>query len=76
MASLAEDANRWRHEREELVQQLDMITRARDSFKQQYLELKEANKDLKAQFKDIESKVTHCISDAKLKELKENQRPL
>lgn len=53
-----------------------MMTRARDSFKQQYLELKEDNKDLKIQFKDIESQVTHCISDARLKEQKDNQRPL
>ena len=58
------------------MQQVDLMTRARDSFKQQYLELKEDNKDLKAQFKDIESQVTHCISDARLKEQKDNQRPL
>ena len=33
------------------------LERARDSFKTQFMELKEINKDLKAQFKQIESQL-------------------
>lgn len=49
---------------------IQVLERARDSFKTQFMELKEINKDLKAQFKQIESQLQSAISTQK-----ENQVP-
>lgn len=51
------------------------MIKARDSFKQQYMELKEINKELKSQFKDIEMQVTDCVKSEKLRVEKENVEP-
>lgn len=50
------------------IAQSDLVQlgRARDSFKQQYLELVEINRDLKSEFKEIEGKVTTCLRDGKI----------
>jgi hypothetical protein len=34
-----------------------VLTRARDNFKQQFLELRETNKELKVSFKELEAQV-------------------
>jgi hypothetical protein len=43
-------------------EELNTLERARDTFKQQFLELREVNKDLKAQFKQIESQMQQLMS--------------
>jgi len=40
------------------------------------LELKEANKELRQQFKDLEGKVSSCVTAAKIKEEQEYMRPV
>jgi len=52
------------------------MAKARDTFKQQYLELKEANKDLKGQFRDIEGKVVACVTAARAKEERDSLKPV
>jgi len=51
------------------------LTCARDSFKQHFLELRETNKDLKGQFKELEMQITTCMKEGKLREDKENEVP-
>jgi hypothetical protein len=54
----------------------EAMAKARDTFKQQYLELKEANKDLKGQFRDIEGKVVACVTAARTKEERDSWKPV
>ncbi len=76
LSSLTEDADRLRRDKEQLLLEVTGMAKARDSFKQQYLELKEANKELRQQFKDLEGKVSSCVTAAKIKEEQENMRPV
>lgn len=76
LAALTEEGERWRREREALQGEAEAMGRARDAFKQQYLELKEANKELRAQFRDLEAKVSSCVSAARAKEDREKLRPV
>lgn len=45
-----------------LKQEINQLTKGRDSFKEQFLELREINKELRIRFKEIENQVEEWIS--------------